>query len=207
MAAAAPQMAPEVRQLDVSVLHALVFDRLLGIGEAAVKSGALIEYMVDARAALAAVREGARGRRIPDESALDRRRRAGQRRRRHDARKVDLFLSQATDRPGNEPAERLRAGVSARPCLCYSSQFSAGQGRMTQVQKIEIKGFRSLKNVVWEPDRLNVVIGANGSGKSNLLRALELIAGKRGGKIPRVCFGRGRVSTIALGPPCAKRLL
>ncbi len=58
MATAAPQMAPEVRQLDVSVLHALVLDRLLGIGEAAVKSGALIEYMVDARAALAAVREG-----------------------------------------------------------------------------------------------------------------------------------------------------
>jgi hypothetical protein len=26
---------------------------------------------------------------------------------------------------------------------------------MTQVQKIEIKGFRSLKNVAWEPDRLN----------------------------------------------------
>ena len=58
MAAAAPQMAAEVGQLDVSVLHVLVFDRLLGIGEAAVKSGALIEYMVDARAALAAVREG-----------------------------------------------------------------------------------------------------------------------------------------------------
>jgi len=58
MAAAAPRMAPEVRHLDVSVLHALVLDRLLGIGEAAVKSGALIEYMVDARAALAAVKEG-----------------------------------------------------------------------------------------------------------------------------------------------------
>lgn len=57
MAAAAPQMAPEVRQLEVSILHALVFERLLGIGEAAVKSGAPLEYMVDARAALAAVRE------------------------------------------------------------------------------------------------------------------------------------------------------
>jgi uncharacterized protein (DUF1015 family) len=58
IAAAAPGVAPEVRQLDVSVLHALVFDRLLGFGEAAVRSGTLIEYMVDARAALAAVREG-----------------------------------------------------------------------------------------------------------------------------------------------------
>jgi len=58
MAAAAPQKAAEVRQLDVSVLHSLIFERLLGIGEAAVKSGALIDYTVDARAALATVREG-----------------------------------------------------------------------------------------------------------------------------------------------------
>jgi uncharacterized protein (DUF1015 family) len=58
MASAAAQMAPEVRRLDVSVLHALILDRLLGIDEAAVKSGSLIEYTVDARAALAQVREG-----------------------------------------------------------------------------------------------------------------------------------------------------
>ena len=35
-----------------------MFERLLGIGEAAVKSGALIDYTVDARGALAAVGEG-----------------------------------------------------------------------------------------------------------------------------------------------------
>ena len=58
MAAAAPGMAPAVRELDVSILHTLVFERLLGIGEAAVKSGALIDYTVDARGALAAVGEG-----------------------------------------------------------------------------------------------------------------------------------------------------
>jgi len=58
MTAAEPQMPPQVRRLDVSVLHALVFERLLHIDEAAVKSGALIEYTVDARAALASVCEG-----------------------------------------------------------------------------------------------------------------------------------------------------
>jgi uncharacterized protein (DUF1015 family) len=57
MAAVAPGMAPEVRQLDVSILHVLVFERLLGIGEPAVKSGALIDYTVDAHAALASVRD------------------------------------------------------------------------------------------------------------------------------------------------------
>ncbi len=58
MASAAAQMPSEVRRLDVSVLHALIFDRLLGIDDAAVKSGSLIEYTVDSRAALAQVREG-----------------------------------------------------------------------------------------------------------------------------------------------------
>ncbi len=58
MTAAAPRMPAEVRRLDVSVLHALIFDRLLGIDEAAVRSGSLIEYTIDARGALAAVKSG-----------------------------------------------------------------------------------------------------------------------------------------------------
>ena len=43
------------------------------------------------------------------------------------------------------------------------------------IQKLEIKGFRSLRDVAWEPGRLNVIIGPNASGKSNLLRALSLL--------------------------------
>lgn len=42
--------------------------------------------------------------------------------------------------------------------------------------KFVAKGFRSLKNVTWEPGDLNVIIGANAAGKSNLLRAIELMA-------------------------------
>ena len=45
-----------------------------------------------------------------------------------------------------------------------------------KIRQLFIEGFRSLKNVVWEPGDLNVVIGPNGSGKSNLLRALEMIS-------------------------------
>lgn len=44
-----------------------------------------------------------------------------------------------------------------------------------RILKLEIKGFRSLRELTWEPGRLNVVIGPNGSGKSNLLRSLELL--------------------------------
>ncbi len=45
-----------------------------------------------------------------------------------------------------------------------------------KITQMYIEGFRSLKNVVWEPGDLNVLIGPNGSGKSNLLRALEMIS-------------------------------
>jgi uncharacterized protein (DUF1015 family) len=58
MATAAPAMPGELRDLDVSRLHTLVFQRLLAIDEAAVHNAANIEYLVDARAALAAVRNG-----------------------------------------------------------------------------------------------------------------------------------------------------
>ena len=44
-----------------------------------------------------------------------------------------------------------------------------------QLQSLRIEGFRSLKSVTWKPGRLNVLIGPNGGGKSNLLRALDLI--------------------------------
>src|SRR5580692_9122098 len=43
------------------------------------------------------------------------------------------------------------------------------------LEEIQIEGFRSLKSVTWKPGRLNVLIGPNGGGKSNLLRALDLL--------------------------------
>ncbi|HLH76920.1 MAG TPA: DUF1015 domain-containing protein [Candidatus Binataceae bacterium] len=54
----APGMNPELRKLDVTLLHSLVFKRLLGIDEAAVRTGSNIEYTIDARAALVAVGAG-----------------------------------------------------------------------------------------------------------------------------------------------------
>ena len=45
-----------------------------------------------------------------------------------------------------------------------------------RILKLQVAGFRSLKDVVWQPGALNVLIGPNGSGKSNLMRALELVS-------------------------------
>ncbi|HYA34550.1 MAG TPA: DUF1015 domain-containing protein, partial [Candidatus Binataceae bacterium] len=53
---ALPGAPPAVRELDVSVLHALVFDRIFGMKPEAVKAGGNIEYTIDARGALDAVR-------------------------------------------------------------------------------------------------------------------------------------------------------
>ena len=51
-----------------------------------------------------------------------------------------------------------------------------------RILELNVEGFRSLKNVAWKPGMLNVVIGPNGTGKSNLLRLLELISvAARGG--------------------------
>jgi predicted ATPase len=43
------------------------------------------------------------------------------------------------------------------------------------IQSIQIQGYRSLRDITWHPGKLNVVIGPNASGKSNLLRALALL--------------------------------
>ena len=40
---------------------------------------------------------------------------------------------------------------------------------MPKLKRIEIKGFRSIKNMMLELRPLNVLIGANGAGKSNLM--------------------------------------
>jgi predicted ATPase len=44
------------------------------------------------------------------------------------------------------------------------------------IQELSVSGFRSLKEVLWRPQRLNILVGPNGSGKSNLIRCLELIS-------------------------------
>jgi predicted ATPase len=51
-----------------------------------------------------------------------------------------------------------------------------------KILRLTVEGFRSLADVEWKPGDLNVVIGPNASGKSNLLRVLELLAvSARGG--------------------------
>jgi predicted ATPase len=64
------------------------------------------------------------------------------------------------------------------------------------IQEIEIKGFRSLRDVKWKPGRLNVLIGPNGSGKSNLLDAFALLQEAAWGKLSQGINRRGGMGPL-----------
>lgn len=45
-----------------------------------------------------------------------------------------------------------------------------------KIRELHVQGYRSLKNVVWRPESLTVLIGPNASGKSNLLKVIDLLS-------------------------------
>lgn len=58
MADALPHLPAEIRELDVTLLHGLLFDRVLMVGDDEVRAGGNLEYTIDAEAALDAVAAG-----------------------------------------------------------------------------------------------------------------------------------------------------
>ena len=66
---------------------------------------------------------------------------------------------------------------------------------------LAISGYRSLRDVRLELSSLNVVTGANGSGKSSLYRALRLLADIAQGRIVQSLAQEGGLqSTLWAGP-------
>ena len=65
-----------------------------------------------------------------------------------------------------------------------------------KIIQLEVEGFRSLKSQIWRPGDLNVLIGPNASGKSNLLRALELLSTAAGGGLGRYVQHEGGMEPI-----------
>ena len=66
-----------------------------------------------------------------------------------------------------------------------------------KIKQLDVAGFRSLKNVSWQPGDLNVVIGPNGSGKSNLLRVLEMISVSAQGHLSTYIQSNGGFNAIS----------
>lgn len=71
---------------------------------------------------------------------------------------------------------------------------------------LAIANYRSLRNLVIPLKSLNVVTGANGSGKSNLYRALNLLADTAQGRVvPSLAREGGLQSTLWAGPETIAR--
>ncbi|HEX4959701.1 MAG TPA: AAA family ATPase [Thermoanaerobaculia bacterium] len=64
------------------------------------------------------------------------------------------------------------------------------------IKELEVKGFRSLRHVRWTPGRLNVLIGQNGSGKSNLLRTLDLLHSSAEEELPEEIVREGGIAPL-----------
>src|SRR5919197_5836609 len=69
------------------------------------------------------------------------------------------------------------------------------------ISSFAIYNYRSLRDLVVPLDRLNLVTGAHGSGKSNVYRALRLLADIAQGRIiPSLAREGGLQSTLWAGP-------
>jgi len=68
--------------------------------------------------------------------------------------------------------------------------------KIMKILQLDIEGFRSLKKVSWKPGDLNVVIGPNGTGKSNLLRFLELMSVSAQGRLGKYIQSLGGMEPI-----------
>jgi predicted ATPase len=76
------------------------------------------------------------------------------------------------------------------------------------ITALAAENYRSLRHLVLPVERLNVVTGANGSGKSNLYRALRLLADSaRNGAVAALAREGGLASTLWAGAPGSGRSL
>lgn len=65
-----------------------------------------------------------------------------------------------------------------------------------RLERIRIRGLTSLRDVTLEPGPVTLLIGPNGTGKSNLLSAVEMLAHMRIGALGRYLVERGPASSL-----------
>ncbi|MFT4216129.1 MAG: AAA family ATPase [Micropruina sp.] len=69
------------------------------------------------------------------------------------------------------------------------------------ITTLAVHGYRSLREVVLPLERLTVVTGANGVGKSNLYRAFQLLAGTASGRLIGAIAAAGGLSSVLWAGP------
>jgi len=65
-----------------------------------------------------------------------------------------------------------------------------------KITNLNVTGFRSLKSIYWRPGDLNIVIGPNASGKSNLLELLEMLSSLPKGGLAKYVQSRGGINSL-----------
>jgi len=78
---------------------------------------------------------------------------------------------------------------------------------MAMLKNIEIKGYRSIKNATFDLRKLNVLIGANGAGKSNFVSFLKMLNEMMAGRLQEYVGKTGRAqSFLHFGPKVTPQL-
>ncbi|MBL8780696.1 MAG: AAA family ATPase [Alphaproteobacteria bacterium] len=74
--------------------------------------------------------------------------------------------------------------------------------------KLAVSGYRSLRDIVLPLDRLNLITGANGAGKSSLYKAISLLAAAAQGRaVSALALEGGLDSTLWAGPESISRAM
>ncbi len=78
---------------------------------------------------------------------------------------------------------------------------------MSSLKRIRIRGFRSIKEMTLELRPLNVLIGANGAGKSNLIAFFKLVNELMAGRLQQHIGTTGRATAnLHFGPRMTPQL-
>src|SRR5262245_47638707 len=74
--------------------------------------------------------------------------------------------------------------------------------------KLAVSGYRSLRDVVLPLERLNLITGANGTGKSSLYKAINLLVSVAQGRVVGALAQEGGLeSTLWAGPATISRAM
>ena len=69
---------------------------------------------------------------------------------------------------------------------------------MAMLKRLVLKGFKSIKEMDLELRSLNVLIGANGAGKSNLVSFFKMLSELAGGRLQNYVASAGRCAFTPL---------
>lgn len=78
---------------------------------------------------------------------------------------------------------------------------------MAMLKNVKLQGFKSIKNCALEFHSLNVLIGANGAGKSNLVSFFKMLNEMMGGRLQQYIGTAGRANSLLhFGPKVTPQL-